>query len=289
MERPSFPERFARSRATFGPLVFGLDPSDAILSSWDLPADADGLERFVDVALQAVTGTVGVLKAQSAFFERHGWKGVRALSRLVAAAREAGLLVILDAKRGDVGSTNGAYAAAYLGEGAALPVDAMTVTPYLGIEAMGPFFGAALAAGAGLFVVSRSSNPEGRAIQEAVQADGRSVERAVLEALGEHNRRAAAGIPGGGLGPFGAVLGPTHALPVDLDLAGMGGLFLAPGLGTQGAGPADIARCFAACPERVLPSASRALLASGPSVGRLRDAAQELNRTLLEALDHPRP
>jgi orotidine-5'-phosphate decarboxylase len=111
----SFADRFAAARAKDGPLVLGADPHAAVLSAWGLDDDADGLERFTDIVLAAAAGTVGLIKPQSAFYERHGWRGIRALTRLAAEARSAGLLVILDVKRGDVGSTNGAYAAAYLG------------------------------------------------------------------------------------------------------------------------------------------------------------------------------
>ena len=123
----------------FGPLVWGLDPSGAVLRSWGLDDSPDGLDRFVDVALEAAVGAVGLVKPQSAFYERHGWRGIRTLGRLVAEARQAGLLVILDAKRGDVGSTNDAYAEAFLGADAAIPVDALTVHPYLGFGAMDAF------------------------------------------------------------------------------------------------------------------------------------------------------
>ncbi|MGH9127767.1 MAG: orotidine-5'-phosphate decarboxylase [Acidimicrobiales bacterium] len=277
--RPTFAQRFASHRADLGPLVLGLDPSASVLGGWGLPDDVEGLDRFADIVLEAAVGTVGVVKAQSGFFERHGWRGIRTLSRLVASARQARLLVILDAKRGDVGSTNEAYASGYLGPGAPLGVDALTVSPYLGVGALGAFFDGAAGSGSALFVVTRSSNPEGRALQRAVQADGRTVEESILAALGERNSQVAPA----GIGPFGAVVGPIHG-PAPAGLVGMGGLVLAPGLGAQGAEPSDVAACFASCPERVLPSASRALLAAGPSVVRLRDACRTLNDALIRAL-----
>ena len=275
----SFAARFAKGRDAYGPLVMGLDPSGDILTSWGLDDSAEGLERFVDIAVEAAVGTVAVAKPQSAFYERHGWAGIRALTRLVAELRQADVLVLLDVKRGDVGSTNEAYAQAYLGEDAAIPVDAMTLTAYLGIDAMGAFFQRALASGSGLFVVTRSSNPEGRDLQTATGQDGLSVEAGIVAALGRLNRETAEEV-----GPFGAVFGASHAPPEGIDLAGMRGLFLVPGLGAQGTTPADIGRCFAACPERVLPSASRSLLAVGPDVGRLRDANLTLASELAQAL-----
>src|SRR5206468_5730239 len=150
-----------------------------------------GLERFVDMALQAAVGVVGLVKLQAAFYERHGWRGWRALSRLASDARDAGLLVILDAKRGDVGSTNEAYAASYLGSDAAIPVDALTVHPYLGFGAMASFVERAHQAGSCLLVVTRSSNPEGRAVQASRDGTGMSVEAALLEGIGRRNNRLA--------------------------------------------------------------------------------------------------
>ncbi len=297
----AFARRFAAARSAHGPLVFGLDPSAALLESWGLGDSADGLDRFADIVLAAAAGTVGLVKPQSAFFERHGWRGIRTLDRLIAGARGAGLLVILDVKRGDVGSTNDAYAEAYLGKGAPLAADAITVHPYLGLGAMGAFVARAAESGSCLLVVTRSSNPEGRAVQAALAAAAplpgapvtsddagaertgltgrtaragrtvRTVEAELLLEIGSLNARLAPGE----LGPVGAVIGPTHMEP-ELDLAAPQCLFLAPGVGAQGATPADVATVFAACPDRVMPSASRSLLAAGPDVSRLRDVIAAL-------------
>ena len=267
----SFARRFAAVRAAPGPLVFGLDPAAELLDSWGLGDTADGLDRFADIVLAAATGPVGLVKPQSAFFERHGWRGVRTLQRLVASARSEGLLVVLDIKRGDVGTTNDAYAEAYLGKGAPLAADAITVHPYLGLGAMGAFVTRAAEAGSCLLVVTRSSNPDGRVIQAAVAPGGATVEQQLLRDIGALNARLAPGE----IGPVGAVVGPTHLRP-ELDLAAASCLFLAPGVGAQGATPADVAAVFAACPERVMPSASRSLLSAGPDVSRLRDRLSAL-------------
>jgi len=257
-------------RSDRGPLVWGLDPSGALLDTWGLGDTADGLDRFADLAVEAAAGTVGLVKPQSAFYERHGWRGLRTLARLIAEARSAGLLVILDVKRGDVGTTNDAYAEAFLGKGAPFEADAVTVHPYLGLGAMGAFVTRAHQAGSCLLVVTRSSNPEGRAVQGAVGASGASVEASLVAEIRQLNDT----LEPGGIGPVGAVVGPTHLEPA-LDLPSMHGLFLAPGVGAQGATPSDVAKVFAACPDRVMPSASRSLL-GGPDVGRLRDDAGAL-------------
>ena len=268
----SFPDRFAVAREAWGPLVLGADPHGELLAHWGLGDDADGLERFTDIVLAAATGSVGLVKPQSAFYERHGWRGIRALTRLTETARAQGLLVILDVKRGDVGSTNGAYAAAYLGDGAPVQADAITVHPYLGLAAMGEFVDRASGSGGGLLVVVRSSNPEGRAVQSEAAGDGMTVDQRLLADIGALNARLAPGR----IGPVGAVVGPAAVDP-PLDLAAANGLLLAPGVGAQGAAPADVAATFAACPARVMPSASRSLLAAGPRVAALRDAAARLN------------
>ena len=275
----TFAARFALARAEHGPLTWGLDPSGSMLEAWGLGDSAHGLDRFAEIAVGAAAGTVGLVKLQSAFYERHGWRGFRTMQRLIVEARSAGLLVIVDAKRGDVGSTNDAYAEAFLGVDAPLGADALTVHPYLGLDAMGSFVTRAHEAGSCLLVVTRSSNPEGRSIQSAEIDAGLSVEDDLLVKIGELNARLAPGA----IGPIGAVVGPTHIDP-DLDLLRAQGLFLAPGVGAQGATPADVARVFAACPERVMPSASRALLVSGPDLGRLRDRAAVLAAELREAL-----
>jgi orotidine-5'-phosphate decarboxylase len=280
---PSFASRFASVRRTHGPLVFGLDPSAALLEAWGMGDSADGLARFADRALEAASGTVGLIKPQSAFYERHGWRGVRVLQRLMAEARSTGLLVILDIKRGDVGSTNDAYAEAYLGEDAPLAADAITVHPYLGLAAMGSYVRRAGQAGSCLLVVTRSSNPEGRSVQAAA-ISASTVERQLLLEIGALNARLAPGQ----LGPVGAVIGPARLLP-ELDLAPVNGLFLAPGVGVQGAAAADVAAVFRDCPDRVMPSASRSLLSAGPDLGRMREALLALAAEFREALPDPRP
>src|ERR1019366_5266625 len=120
----TFASRFGAVRSEYGPLAWGLDPSGAILDEWGAGDTPDGLDRFADIALRAAVGTVGLVKPQAAFYERHGWRGFRTLERLIADARSAGLLVIVDAKRGDVGTTNDADAEAFLGVDAPLGADA---------------------------------------------------------------------------------------------------------------------------------------------------------------------
>ena len=272
----SFAGRFAKARDARGPLVWGLDPSAKLLEAWGLGDTPDGLDRFADLVLPVAADTVGLVKPQSAFYERHGWRGLRTLARLTEQARATGLLVIADVKRGDVGSTNDAYASAYLGTDAPFAADAVTVHPYLGLGAMGAFVSRAHESGGCVLIVTRSSNPEGRAVQAARTPgpDGRTVEEELLHEIGGLNHRLAPGT----LGPVGAVVAPAPPSPEwpELPLTSMNGLFLAPGIGAQGYRVQDVKQTFSACPDRVMPSASRSLLAAGPDPSRLRDTVAAL-------------
>jgi len=281
-----FAARFAAVRDHYGPLVWGFDPSAALLETWGFGDSPDGLDRFADLMIDVAVGTVGLVKPQSAFYERHGWRGIRTLQRLLRDTRAAGILAILDVKRGDIGTTNDAYAEAFFGVDAPLEADAVTVHPYLGLDAMHAFVHCAQEAGSLVLVVTRSSNPEGRALQSARGEDGRTVEQALLRDIGELN---AALVPDG-IGPIGAVIAPHDIEPM-LDLPAARALFLAPGVGTQGASCADVVKTFAACPDRVMPSASRSLLSPGPDKSALRDTAakwaSEFQRALSTGYDSP--
>jgi orotidine-5'-phosphate decarboxylase len=179
-----------------------------------------------------------------------------------------------------VGSTNDAYAEAYLGADAATPVDALTVHPYLGLGAMEALVERAHRAGSCLLVVTRSSNPEGRGVQAARDETGRSVEAGLLEEIGRWNAELTPGL----IGPIGAVVGPTHMDP-ELDLTSPNALYLAPGVGAQGATPSDVAHVFRACRDRVMPSASRLLLEAGPEVSKLRSEVEALATVFKELLN----
>jgi orotidine-5'-phosphate decarboxylase len=275
-----FGDRVVDAVGRFGPLCVGIDPSSELLAQWGLPDDSTGVRAFGIQCVAALHGAVAVVKPQVAFFERHGAAGMAALEAVIAAAREGGLLVIADAKRGDVASTAEAYADAWFSS--PLAVDALTVTPYVGVGALEPFVAAASRVGGGVIVLTASSNPEGRGIQEAVTEGGETVEAAVLEAVAELNRKERAGNPSLRLGSTGAVVGATRA-PRVLDLAATGGVILAPGVGAQGATAADVAAVFAGCPAgSVLPSVSRGLLATGPQ--RLRSETLRLQEDLAGAL-----
>lgn len=269
---PSFGRRLAAAVADRGPLCVGVDPHAALLTAWGLPDDVSGLAAFSSTVVAALADRVAVLKPQSAFYERFGSAGIAVLEQTVAAARAAGALVLLDVKRGDIGSTAQAYADAYLRPAAPLAVDAVTVSPYLGFGALAPLIDTAHTHGRGVFVVALSSNPEGAAVQQARGPDGRTVGAAVLDAV----RAANAAGPSPGAGSIGAVVGATlTAAEVGTDLD-VGGPLLAPGIGAQGGTTATLRALFGSALPHVLPAVSREVLRAGPDVAALRAAARRL-------------
>jgi len=270
-----FGVRLAAAVAERGPLCAGIDPHPELLRAWGLPVDANGVERFALLCVEALAGEVAVLKPQSAFFESHGSAGIAALERTLAAAHDAGALVLLDAKRGDIGSTMQGYAAAYLDDGAPLAADAITLSPYLGVGALRPALDAAEQHGRGVFLLARTSNPDGAAVQSA-QYQGRTVAQSIVDAAAGHNAGATP------LGDVGVVVGATteHGL----DLATLNGPVLAPGFGAQGATPADLPKLFRQAARSVLPAVSRELSRYGPDASALRSAAKRLQAAFARAL-----
>ena len=260
-----------------GPLCVGIDPHPELLRAWGLPTSVAGLERFALTVVEALAPTVAVLKPQSAFFESYGSAGIAVLERVLADTKQAGALVLLDAKRGDIGSTMSAYAAAYLTDGSPLAADALTVSPYLGFGSLLPAVDVALAEGRGLFVLALTSNPEGRAVQHAVDADQKTVAQAIVDQVGALN---AGDDP---IGSIGLVVGATVGR-TGLDLSSVNGPLLAPGLGAQGASAADLRLVFGDAHGALLPTTSREVLGAGPSVDKLRDAAARVVDEVRRAL-----
>jgi len=257
----SFGARVREAIADRGPLCVGIDPHAALLAEWQLADSAEGVREFGLRVVTAAAGRAAVVKPQASFFERHGWRGLAALGEVMAAARAAGLIVIADVKRGDIGSTMDAYAQAWLAAGAELEADAITASPYLGVGALSGTFDLARREGKGVFVLAATSNPEARALQGAV-ADGRTVAAQVVAEVSARNAETAAA---GEWGSLGVVIGAT----VDWEAAGLAPFvppapILAPGFGHQGAVPSDLRARFGALAPCVLASESRSLLSAGP-------------------------
>lgn len=269
----SFGARARAAMAAYGPLCVGIDPHAALLDAWGLEDNPDGLQRFADICVEALAGNVAFVKPQSAFFERHGAAGVAVLERTIAGIRDTGTLVILDAKRGDIGSTAAAYAQAYLDVDSPMAADALTVSPYLGFGSLQPFFKEAERNDAGVFVLGLTSNPEGHEVQHARTGTGSgTVAGDILSQLAVMNADAQP------MGAFGAVVGATIGQTDEsLDINGP---ILAPGFGAQGGTLDDIARIFAGQLPNVIPATSRAVLVEGPDVPALLAAVMATNGAL---------
>ncbi len=271
----SFGSRARVAMDAYGPACVGIDPHAALLDHWKLPDSVEGLERFAATCVDAFAGHVAFCKPQSAFFERFGSRGVAVLERTIQDLRHTGTLVILDVKRGDIGSTAAAYAEAYLDEDSPMCADAVTVSPFLGFGSLEPFFTVAEQHDGGVFVLALTSNPEGPEVQQAVSGDA-TVAGRILSQLRELN---AGKTP---MGSFGAVVGATIG-STEEDL-GINGPLLAPGFGAQGGTVDDVVRLFGSVADYVLPSTSRGVLAAGSDVTALRDSAAQVNAELVRSL-----
>ncbi len=279
-----FGARLAAAVAARGPLCVGIDPHAPLLAAWGLDDDPAGLARFTGTVVDALAGHVAVLKPQLAFYERHGSRGLAVLEEGVARARAAGALVLLDAKRGDIGSTMDAYAD-YLRPEHPLAVDAMTVSPFLGPGSLQPAVDTARLTGGGLFVLARTSNPDAGTLQHALVGERSAAQVVVDTVRGWNTPGWVVGDPlpdigavrdlqsrwGPTTGSFGVVVGATLR-DLDVDLEGLGGPVLAPGLGAQGGSVADLRRLFGAG-TAVVPTVSRDVLGAGPDPAALRAAA----------------
>lgn len=261
----TFGERLRQALDDRGPLCAGIDPHPSLLAQWGLNDDIAGLERFALTAAEAFGPIAAAIKPQSAFFERHGSQGIAILERTISVCRQSGAQVILDVKRGDIGSTAQGYADAYLDQSAPLAVDAITASPYLGFGSLRPMIETALRNDAGVFVLALTSNPEAAELQRSLMATGDTVAGAILAELTALNA-------GNTMGSFGAVVGATIEKP-DTSLA-IHGPLLVPGIGAQGGTAEDVRRIFAGALDLVVPSSSRELLGAGPSAQALAEAVR---------------
>ena len=277
---PSFVSRLSQRIKDHSPLCVGIDPSASILTACGLPDSAAGALEFGQRVLHAARFELAIIKPQSAFFERFGSPGVAAMEELSTLARAREVLVLLDGKRGDIDTTGAAYAAGYFAPSTPLRVDAVTTHPYLGLGALDPFIDCAVQHDGAVFVVVRSSNPEGVELQTARLANGETVAQNLCRQIRALNQKHA----GDGLGPVGAVIGATcedaAATLADLPTS----FILAPGVGAQGATMQDVRARMSAGRSRILVNVSRAILANGTAEAELRAcmrALQEQARQLL--------
>ncbi len=273
-EDRSWLDRLRAATSARGRLCVGIDPHPSLLDAWGLPRTADGLEAFAETCVEAFVGEVAVVKPQVAFFEAYGSAGYAVLERTITVLRDAGTLVIADAKRGDIGSTMDAYADSWLGQSSPLSSDAVTVSPYLGFESLSGMFSVAEDGGRGVFVLARTSNPEGASFQTASVEGSHTVAQSIVDGAVARN--------GDGSATVGLVVGATR--DHGLDLSSFTGPILAPGLGAQGASAEDLKQIFDGSRELLLPNSSRAVLAAGPSVQALQDAAASVRDEIESAL-----
>jgi orotidine-5'-phosphate decarboxylase len=253
-----------------GPLCLGIDPHPELLRAWGLSISSDGLAAFCDICVQAYAD-FAVVKPQVAFFEAYGAAGYAVLERTIAALRDVGVLVLADAKRGDIGSTMAAYAVAWTGD-SPLAADAVTASPYMGFGSLQPLLDSAAAQGRGVFVLAATSNPEGATVQRA-EANGRTVAQLIVDQAAAVNR-ALRPEPGS----VGVVVGATvnresGGVP---DVSELGGPVLVPGIGAQGGHAKALGGLGGAAPGQLLPAVSREVLQAGPTVAALRGAGERM-------------
>lgn len=244
-----------------GALCIGIDPHPSLLDAWGLPRTASGLERCARGLVAAMGDLVAVFKPQSAFFETYGSAGIAVLERLLADIRQAGAIAITDVKRGDIGTTMDAYGDAYLVPGAPLSSDAITVSPYLGFDSLAPAFARAIEYGRGVYVLARTSNPEGGHVQLALGREG-SVAQEVIDAATALNKRARTRA-------IGLVIGGTHR-DLGCDVSEFNGSILVPGIGAQGGRMEDLPALFGDAVGQVLPVVGRGVISAGPDREALR-------------------
>lgn len=261
---PSFADRLhAAIEAKGNAALVGLDPRSGQLPEELRPATnspaawASAYTEFCKGVIDVVAPLVPATKPQAAFFEQLGPDGMRALQEVIQYARDAGMLVILDAKRGDIGSTAEAYARAYLGSGSAYQADSLTVNPYLGDDSLSPFVERAISEDAHVFVLVKTSNPGGKCFQD-LQASDRPIFEHVaqlVEGLAERSKTHS------GYGAVGAVVGATYPQELESLRKQMPhAILLIPGFGSQGGTAADVAPGFDARGGGALVNSSRAII-----------------------------
>ncbi len=281
------PDTFSRSlEAAFsskGQLCVGIDPHEDILLDNGFEVSASGVYEFSMKMLDQLEDTVSIVKPQVSFFERFGAEGFSTLEKVLESAKDRGLLVIADAKRGDIGSTMEAYAQAWLGKSAPFVCDALTVNPYLGVGALAPAASIASERGKGMYVLAATSNPEGVLLQSSGQV---SVAEQVANEVAALNSATASS--NSRFGSIGLVIGATVPLAklglakINEDKTALRTTILAPGFGYQGAKLADAKSIFGALSGDVLYSISRSALRGG--ILGVKMAVQQDQNTLHKAL-----
>ena len=266
--------------AARGSLCLGIDPHPALLAQWGLTDDAAGLREFSLRVLEAAGDLATSIKPQIAFFEAYGSAGMAVLEEVCERARDAGALVIADAKRGDIGSTLAAYARAWLAKDAPFYCDALTLSPYLGVGALAPAFDLAAETGKGVYVLAATSNPEAVNLQNATltSPSGSGGASTVAQAVADEVRQRNLDVRGGAAPSLGLVIGATVQNPPQVGKEH--GPLLVPGFGAQGGSLADVQRVCGKAPHSAMINVSRSILGQGPDVENVRAATSAVIREL---------
>ncbi len=275
-ERPllptSFGERLVKTFASSGQLCVGMDPSLDQLKKWGLPERAAGAEQFCIQIIDNCVGEIGLLKPQVSFFEQFGSEGFAALERVLVRASEAGLIVIADAKRGDIGTTMDGYARAWLSTEGPFVADAVTVSPYLGAESLDSTIAIASRNSKGVFILAATSNPEGKVLQSSVSENQRSIASNVASYAAGFNKES--------LGSVGLVIGAQANL-IDMAIETKKLIhtpILVPGFGAQGAKLSNARSILGELADVAVFSVSRSVAGESP-VG-LRERVQSAKAEL---------
>lgn len=281
-----FADRLIAATRTYGPLCVGIDPHAGRIPDLFGGDTPEGLANWGTAVVNAAAGKVGIVKPQVGLFERHGWQGMKALSVVAEAAKEAGMVVLMDAKRGDIGSTAEGYAAAYLAPNAPFSCDALTVNPYMGLDTLEPHVRVAAEAGKGVIVLARTSNP-GSADYQARDMQGAPLFARVVESLAPMIERLKGDTGWSGLMLVTGATGPDEAR--QLRALAPDALFLVPGYGAQGAGAAEAMAGFVPArhggnrPEGGCVNASRSVtFPEGASDAQSIDAWREIVSTAVD-------
>ena len=248
----TYAERLTAKTSERGRLCVGIDPMPSVLEAWGESLDVAGLERVARGIVETLGTTIAVFKPQSAFFEPYGSAGIAVLERVIDDIRQAGAISVLDVKRGDIGSSMSGYAEAYLGDGP-LGVDAMTVSPYLGFGSLKPAIKLAEENKRGIYVLARTSNPDGTSLQMA-KSFGVSVAQTIVDEAARANQKRD--------NLVGLVIGGTHG-DIGCEVDDFNGSILVPGIGAQGGKIEDLRGSFGPAVAHVLPTASREVIGGG--------------------------
>lgn len=283
--RLDFGTRLSKSMSEFGPLCMGIDPHRGLLQEWGYNVDAQGAELFSMRMLQAANGRVAAVKFQLSMFERYGSKGFMALERVLYAARQMGIITIVDCLHGGLPTTISAYSDAYFHPDAPMRADAITMLPYYGARSLEGVVNDALDYGCGVFVASLTSNEEGASLQTAIRQSGEYAGKTVAYGISDMAQRFNSGV--NGMGSVGLIIGATVNQWIknsDVAPASFTGPILSPGYGWQGAEADDLRHVFRGTNGNVLVTVSRGIAKHGPHISSLSQATEATLLDIRQAL-----